>query len=221
MSSSAAFDRRHIDTVFAIQGFAGLHGDDSENQTPEAGLKPGIDSSRHHLKFPNFLVIHMVTLHDDQINRTLVILAIPSMREIVKKTRIPACAAIALVAALAMYLPSEARAEVAIVTTINFDFDSAQLRPDARQKLERVINLLKEIEDINVKVVGHTDSTGPWDYNQVLSVRRAESVYGYLIDAGINAGRLSVEGVGESQPLVPNNTRAGRAANRRVEFQVM
>ena len=115
-------------------------------------------------------------------------------------------------------LPGEV---VAIVTNINFDFDSAQLRPDARQKLERVINLLRANENINVKVVGHTDSTGPEGYNKTLSVRRAESVADYIADNGINAGRLSLDGKGEAQPLVSNNTRAGRAVNRRVEFQVM
>ena len=142
-----------------------------------------------------------------------------------KKTRIRACAAIAFVAALAMHLPSEARAEAkidqALETAINFDFDSAQLRPDAREKLESVIFVLREYGEINVKVVGHTDGTGPMDYNMLLSRRRAESVIDYMVSYGINAVRLSLVGMGESRPLVSNNTRAGRAVNRSVRFQVM
>ncbi len=109
---------------------------------------------------------------------------------------------------------------LAIVTNINFDFDSDALRPDAREKLARVLAILKANTDVNVKVIGHTDSTGPEDYNQALSVRRAQSVANYLADNGVNAGRLSVDGRGESEPLVDNATRAGRAVNRRVEFEV-
>ena len=110
---------------------------------------------------------------------------------------------------------------VGIPTVINFDFDSAALRPDSLQKLERVINLLRVNEGINVKVVGYTDSTGPSSYNQALSVRRAISVQDYIADNGINLDRLSHQGKGESEPLVGNNTNSGRATNRRVEFDVV
>ena len=109
---------------------------------------------------------------------------------------------------------------LAIVTNINFDFDSAALRPDARDKLARVVDILQKNPGVNVMVIGHTDSTGPEDYNKQLSLRRAESVADYLADNNINVGRMSIDGKGESQPLVSNNTRAGRAVNRRVEFQV-
>ncbi len=109
---------------------------------------------------------------------------------------------------------------LAIVTNINFDFDSDALRPDAREKLARVLAILQQNTDVSVKVIGHTDSTGPEDYNQALSVRRAQSVADYLADNGISRGRLTVDGRGESQPLVSNATRAGRAVNRRVEFEV-
>jgi len=110
---------------------------------------------------------------------------------------------------------------LAIVTNINFDFDSAKIRGDSEAKLDRVVDILKENSAVRVRVEGHTDSTGPEKYNLGLSYRRAESVKAYLEGKGIDANRLSVVGFGEAKPLVSNNTRAGRAVNRRVEFKVL
>ena len=110
--------------------------------------------------------------------------------------------------------------KIAIITNVNFDFDRANIRSDAAAKLGRVISILKENPDIKVRIVGHTDSTGTKDYNQGLSERRAVSVRRHLQDKGISITRLSVRGGGEAEPLVSNKTRAGRAVNRRVEFEV-
>ena len=106
-----------------------------------------------------------------------------------------------------------------IVTNINFDFDKATIRPDAKAKLDSVVSLLQDNPNAAVTVVGHTDSTGTEDYNLGLSQRRAESVRKYMSENGISMTRLSVAGKGEAEPLVSNNTRAGRAVNRRVEFE--
>jgi OOP family OmpA-OmpF porin len=110
---------------------------------------------------------------------------------------------------------------LAIVTNVNFDFDSSKIRSDSAQKLDRVILILQDNPDVRVRVEGHTDSTGPEKYNMDLSYRRAESVKNYLVGKGIDANRLSVVGYGESKPLVSNKTSAGRAVNRRVEFKVL
>jgi OOP family OmpA-OmpF porin len=110
---------------------------------------------------------------------------------------------------------------LAIVTNVNFDFDSAKIRADSEAKLNRVVSLLMDNPTVRVRVEGHTDSTGPEKYNLGLSYRRAESVKGFLESKGIDANRLSVVGFGEAKPLVSNNTRAGRAVNRRVEFKVL
>jgi len=110
---------------------------------------------------------------------------------------------------------------IAIVTNINFDFDSARIRPDSEGKLARVVSILEDNPDIRVRIEGHTDSTGPEKYNLGLSFRRAESVKNYLVGNGIDPNRLSVVGFGEAKPLVSNRTRAGRAVNRRVEFKVL
>ena len=110
---------------------------------------------------------------------------------------------------------------IAIVTNINFDFNRDAIREDAKPKLATVLDILKENPSIRVRVVGHTDSTGPEAYNQQLSERRAISVRRYLNERGISMTRMSVAGKGESEPLVSNATRAGRAVNRRVEFEVV
>ena len=69
--------------------------------------------------------------------------------------------------------------------------------------------------------VGHTDSIGSAEYNQKLSLRRAEAVKSYLVSKGVAASRIFVEGKGEAQPVADNKTKEGRAKNRRVEIEVV
>lgn len=109
---------------------------------------------------------------------------------------------------------------IAIVTNINFDFDHTNVREDVRQRLSRVIRLLKEMPEVDVKIVGYTDDIGSAEYNLSLSLRRAESVRDYIVNRGIDDTRLSVTGRGKTEPLVSNSTSQGRAVNRRVEFVV-
>ena len=109
---------------------------------------------------------------------------------------------------------------IAIVTNINFDFDRAAVRDDVKPRLSRVIELLKEMPDLDVQIVGYTDDIGSLQYNLALSVRRAESVRNYIVTRGVESARLSVAGRGKSDPLVSNATPQGRAVNRRVEFVV-
>ena len=109
---------------------------------------------------------------------------------------------------------------IAIVTNINFDFDRAAVRDDVKPRLSRVIELLKEMPDLDVRIVGYTDDIGSVQYNLALSLRRAESVRNYIIARGVESARLSVAGRGKSDPLVSNTTPQGRAVNRRVEFVV-
>ena len=71
-----------------------------------------------------------------------------------------------------------------------------------------------------VKITGHTDSSGAAEYNQKLSVKRAEAVRDYLISLGVDASKLEVSGMGEDKPIADNKTAAGRAKNRRVEVEV-
>ena len=104
---------------------------------------------------------------------------------------------------------------------VHFDFDKATLKPEAKSILDEAAALLKKHERVVVEVAGHTDSTGAESYNQGLSERRANAVKDYLSGKGVQAQRLSSKGYGESMPVASNDTKAGRAENRRVELIVL
>ena len=114
-------------------------------------------------------------------------------------------------------LPGE---PIAIVTNINFDFNRSNVREDVKSRLGRVIELLKEMPEIDVVIVGYTDDVGTEQYNLALSLRRAESVRDYVVAHGVEERRLDVAGRGMGGPIVSNSTPQGRAVNRRVEFVV-
>ena len=100
-----------------------------------------------------------------------------------------------------------------------FDFDSAVLKPDMEAALADFAAKVKASKgDEMLTITGHTDSTGPEDYNQGLSERRAAAVADFLAGQGLDSGRMSTQGAGETQPIADNDTREGRARNRRVEI---
>ena len=103
---------------------------------------------------------------------------------------------------------------------VNFSTNSANLTADSSYVLDDMAITLKRYPDLKVEVAGHTDSRGSAAYNKGLSQRRAESVRQYLIGKGVKAGSLTSKGYGESSPVADNNTKAGRAANRRVELNL-
>lgn len=109
---------------------------------------------------------------------------------------------------------------VVILQGVNFEFDSAKLRPDAIVILDEAVTVLQKRKDIAVDIVGHTCNIGTEQYNQRLSERRAKAVYDYFVGKGIAAERLTSKGMGETQPAYSNATREGRAKNRRVELHV-
>jgi K(+)-stimulated pyrophosphate-energized sodium pump len=79
---------------------------------------------------------------------------------------------------------------------------------------------LKAYPNTQVQLVGHTDSTGTPEGNQVLSVDRAKAVKGMLVNEGVAAGRIATAGMGQDQPMASNDTEEGRALNRRLELNV-
>jgi outer membrane protein OmpA-like peptidoglycan-associated protein len=103
---------------------------------------------------------------------------------------------------------------------INFDFDSAQIRPESYPLLDEFGRALKfGLAEGLFIVAGHTDNTGSVDYNQGLSQRRANAVANYLsAHHGIVSSRLTIQGYGEKKPIASNDSDNGRALNRRVEF---
>lgn len=104
---------------------------------------------------------------------------------------------------------------------ILFDVNKADLKPDAQASLSKFATSLQNNPETNILVVGHTDSTGTAAYNMQLSQRRAESVKNYLVQSGVNGGRITTEGKGETEPIADNKTAEGRAQNRRVEVVIV
>ena len=107
-------------------------------------------------------------------------------------------------------------------TSALFDFDSDVLKEEGKVALQALGDDIKSKSGkvVDIDIIGHTDSTGPEDYNQGLSERRAQSVADYIIAEGIDASIIDVSGEGESNPIASNDTREGRAENRRVDVNV-
>ena len=108
-----------------------------------------------------------------------------------------------------------------IPSGITFAYDSADVQPQFRRTLDQVADTLSQYNQTYIDVYGHTDSTGSDAYNQTLSERRATSVADYLAGRGVQPARIGTRGFGETQPIVSNDTDAGRAANRRVEVKIV
>jgi outer membrane protein OmpA-like peptidoglycan-associated protein len=111
---------------------------------------------------------------------------------------------------------------VRVLKQVHFQTASATILPDSFPMLGEVVALLKATPGIKkMRIEGHTDSHGGADYNLDLSKRRAASVRQWLIEHGIDPGRLESQGYGLTQPIDTNDTVEGRAANRRVEFKIV
>jgi outer membrane protein OmpA-like peptidoglycan-associated protein len=101
--------------------------------------------------------------------------------------------------------------------TLLFAFDSADLSDDAKEVLDDLISALDGRESVQtITIRGYADATGPEEYNEQLSQRRAESVRNYLRDKGIQADNWNVEAFGEENPVASNDDERGRRENRRV-----
>ena len=114
-------------------------------------------------------------------------------------------------------------AEAAVIEEqVPFDFGKATLRADADAVLTQVADaLLSQAGIIRVEVQGHTDNVGEVAYNQTLSQRRAEAVLRALVERGVPPEKLMARGYGTQRPVADNQTDEGRAANRRVEFEIV
>ena len=123
--------------------------------------------------------------------------------------------------------PSELARQLGLSRVVVFDYgdratfevDQYDLKEDLHPLLRRQAEVLDEhFAGVDVYVCGHTDSSGEADYNQVLSVRRAQAVADFLAASGLDASRLRVQGFGPDYPLADNASREGRALNRRTEI---
>ncbi len=106
--------------------------------------------------------------------------------------------------------------QLVMPSNITFDFDSAVFKTGFNHTLDSVAKVLKEYNKTNVIVAGYTDNVGKADYNNQLSLRRAQAVADYLILRNVSPARISVYGYGSQYPVASNATEAGRAQNRRV-----
>jgi OmpA-OmpF porin, OOP family len=116
--------------------------------------------------------------------------------------------------------------ETVVLNNVYYDYDKAALKPESFPALDELVALLNKYPGMSIEVGAHTDSKGRDTYNQKLSEARAESVVKYLVEKGIDAGRLTAKGYGETMPVEPNeldgkDNPAGREKNRRTEFKVL
>ncbi len=101
---------------------------------------------------------------------------------------------------------------------VTFDVNSSNINNSFNETLTKLGDVFSEYDKSNIRIVGHTDSSGSESYNQALSERRAASVSEFLSSRGVANMRIATEGRGEAQPRAENTTAGGRQLNRRVEI---
>lgn len=104
---------------------------------------------------------------------------------------------------------------------VYFATDKYNINSQSQESLDKLVKIFKNYPNTNILLEGHTDSTGPSDYNMKLSEKRAKSVRDYLENKGVSNGRFTTKWYGEEQPKYDNDTKQGRSKNRRVEVAIM
>jgi len=110
--------------------------------------------------------------------------------------------------------------KLAIPSDVSFDVGRANIKPNFAPVLDQFASGLRNNPNAEVRIIGHTDSTGSDAINNPLSVDRATSTRDYLVARGVNAAAFRIEGRGSHEPVADNNSDAGRAQNSRVEIYV-
>ena len=110
--------------------------------------------------------------------------------------------------------------ESIVLKNIFYDTDKFDLKSESKTELYKLIQFLNKNPKIHFEISGHTDNVGSKPYNQVLSEKRAKTVYDYLIAAGIVSSKLTYKGYGDSKPIATNAADDGRTQNRRTEFLI-
>ena len=107
-----------------------------------------------------------------------------------------------------------------VLNNIFFDTDKSTLRKESKTELEKLLRLMREMNELNLEIAGHTDNVGSAEHNKKLSEDRAEAVVNYLTKEGIKKERLTAAGYGFTRPRAANDNEANRQLNRRTEFEV-
>ncbi len=110
--------------------------------------------------------------------------------------------------------------QVVFDSAILFGFDSAEIKPEARANLLKLAQSLRDYPNTDVMIIGHTDASGPEEYNQKLSERRADAAKAVLVTNNVSAARVMAAGKGELEPVASNESVEGRRLNRRVEVAI-
>ena len=108
-----------------------------------------------------------------------------------------------------------------ILKNVFFDFDKYDLLPESYTELDKLYYLMKTNPSIKIRIEGHTDNIGGYQYNLELSLKRVESVAKYLISKGISEQRIETAGYAYNYPIASNETEEGRKMNRRVVFKII
>jgi len=111
-------------------------------------------------------------------------------------------------------------ARLALTTTVHFDYDQSDLRPEDRAILDAKVPVLQANPGVMIRVQGHTDERGSDEYNLALGQRRASAVKRYLIDHGIAESRIETVTYGEERPVAQGSDETAYAQNRRAEFEI-
>lgn len=114
----------------------------------------------------------------------------------------------------------DARGIILSMSDILFDVNKATLKADLKTSLAKVAGILSVYQQFNVSIEGNTDNTGSAEHNMKLSQQRADNVKNFLVEQGIDAGRLTAKGLGMTMPIADNKTKEGRQKNRRVDLVI-
>ena len=118
-------------------------------------------------------------------------------------------------------VPAALKKFTGVIEGINFKTNSANLTKKSYDVLDRAVQVLSDYPDTRIEISGHTDNVGKDEYNKELSQKRADTVKEYFVNKGIRAERLTSVGYGMEKPIADNKTKAGKAKNRRTEFQLL
>ncbi len=112
-------------------------------------------------------------------------------------------------------------AKTFVLDDVNYETGKAELIPESFPVLDELVAYLNRKDDERIEIGGHTDNVGKAASNIILSMDRAKSVMAYLINKGIDGNRLTAKGYGMSVPIVSNDTKEGKAMNRRTEVKIL
>lgn len=112
-------------------------------------------------------------------------------------------------------------AKTFVLDDVNYETGKAELTPESFPVLDELVAYLNRREEERIEIGGHTDNVGKAASNIILSMDRAKSVMAYLITKGIDSNRLTAKGYGMSEPIVSNDTKEGKAMNRRTEVKIL